>query len=422
MRNEVYFLLSVEQLFPDYVRNNGTILISGGLGGIGIAMSKWMIEKRGVKRILLMSRRSEQDLDENDPQYYDWIALKEIAIKYHASVAVVKADVTQFDRVLELIKQINESPYPLRGIIHGALVMQDKLLDSMTQEDLSKVMKPRIHGLWNLHYASEITSSPLHFFIMLSSLRNCFPNFGGSNYNSTNEFFDAFAHWRFNCKHLPALSVSVPVVSNAGFYHRNREVLAVILMEDAYEKLSAIIVFELIEKFYINQQRVDPVTSPIIASVKWKFLYSQIDTLHTRLMDIVKREYTLTANEKDTYGDKSLADIEALSLDIDKITNKIRLSVARLFGSSSIDRIDIGRPLIDQGMDSLSAVSLYNWLGSEFTIYIPLAEILQGISINKMARYIQSKLHETYSMSTVNTTITSEPLSALTGKIGGDEQ
>lgn len=422
MRNEMYFLLSVEQLFPDYVCNNGTILISGGLGGIGIAMSKWMIEKRGVKRILLMSRRSEQDLDENDPQYYGWIALKEISIKYHGSVVVVKADVTQFDRVLELIKQINQSPYPLRGIIHGALVLQDKLLDNMTQEELSKVMKPRIHGLWNLHCASEITSSPLHFFIMLSSLRNYFPNFGGSNYNATNEFFDAFAHWRFNCKHLPALSISIPVVSNAGFYHRNREVSAVNSIEDKYEKLSARIVFELIEKFYINQQRVDPVTSPIIAAVKWKILHSQIDTLHTRLMDIVKQEYNLAANGKDRYGDKSLADIETLSLDIDKIINKIRLSVARMFGSSSTDRIDIGRPLIDQGMDSLTAVSLYNWLGSEFTIYIPLAEILQGISINNIASYVQSKLHEKYSMSTVNATITSESSSTLTDKIEGDEQ
>ncbi|CAF4190027.1 unnamed protein product, partial [Adineta steineri] len=61
-------------MFPSDVCNDGTILISGGFGGLGLTMSRWMIEKRGVKRIALMSRRTLIELEQpSNPQYDDWL-------------------------------------------------------------------------------------------------------------------------------------------------------------------------------------------------------------------------------------------------------------------------------------------------------------------------------------------------------------
>jgi len=255
---------------------------------------------------------------------------------------------------------------------------------------------------------------------MLSSVRNYLINFGASNYNSTNEFFDAFAYWRFHCKHLPALSVSVPVVSDMGSSHRNHEILAPNFALNCYEELPFTVVFELIEKFYINQHKIDPVSTPVIFSVDWKVLHSQINTVHTRLVDIIKQEYNFNVDKTNKPREESASDKDTSNLDINKVTDKILLAVARLFGSLTTDRIDVERPLTEQGMDSLTAVSLYNWLSNEFTIDVPIAEILQGISVNRIGSYIQSKLHEHYPDCALSTSIVPQPTNTITDKTNGD--
>ena len=62
-------------MFPPAVFDKGTILISGGFGGLGLTMSRWMIEKHGVKQIALLSRRTRAQLEQSDnnPQLEDWL-------------------------------------------------------------------------------------------------------------------------------------------------------------------------------------------------------------------------------------------------------------------------------------------------------------------------------------------------------------
>ncbi|CAF1208961.1 unnamed protein product [Adineta steineri] len=75
------------------------------------------------------------------------------------------------------------------------------------------------------------------------------------------------------------------------------------------------------------------------------------------------------------------------------IIERIQMAVARLLGSADIDRILIDRSLTSQGMDSLAALSLYNWLEQETTVFIPLADLLQGNSIETIATVIHNKLN-----------------------------
>ncbi|CAF3966875.1 unnamed protein product [Adineta steineri] len=70
------------------------------------------------------------------------------------------------------------------------------------------------------------------------------------------------------------------------------------------------------------------------------------------------------------------------------------MAVARLLGATDTDRILVDRSLVSQGMDSLAALSLYNWLGQETSIYIPLVDLLQGYSIETIATVIHNKLNE----------------------------
>ncbi|CAF4205444.1 unnamed protein product [Rotaria sp. Silwood2] len=392
---------SVEQLqqqrqvnmFSNLVCNHGTIVISGGLGGLGIEMSKWMIKERGVKRIVLLSRRDIEELDHDSLQFNDWMNLIQVAKQYNASVIGMKADVRELSQVVEVLRRINENKdYPVRGIIHSAMVLHDGLLKHMTQEILSKVMQPKIRGAWNLHRATEILSCPISFFIMFSSLRNHIADLGQSNYNAGNNFLDALAYWRLNCRNLPALSVSLPAISGAGYLHNNAESIVKLMQEQGILLMPAIYVFKMIEKLhYIQQQQQVTETvnlsAPVMFVVDWKMLLSM--NLPSRLVNIAN-EYINTKEKQETPISSNNDDQS--TLDIDKITSKIRLQVSKLFGSLNVDRIISNRPLIHQGMDSLIAVELRSWLSKEMSVNIPIVELLQGMSIDDLVLYTRNKL------------------------------
>ncbi|CAF3676554.1 unnamed protein product [Adineta steineri] len=145
--NSLLKVVSDNTMFPLEVCNQGTILISGGFGGLGLTMSRWMIEQRGVKHIALMSRRTLTELEKpSNPQYDDWLRLKRTTKEYNAHVDVVQADVTNFQQVHDLIERFNKSSYPIRGIIHSAVVADDRTLNNLTQEHLSLVLPPKVRG------------------------------------------------------------------------------------------------------------------------------------------------------------------------------------------------------------------------------------------------------------------------------------
>ncbi|CAF1086081.1 unnamed protein product [Adineta steineri] len=381
-------------MFPPIVCQQGTILISGGFGGLGLTMSRWMIEKRGVERIILMSRRTLAALEQSsNPQYDDWLRLKQTINEYQAHVDVVQADVTKFDQAYDLVEKLSRTSYPVRGVIHSAVVAEDRTLAKMTQEYLTHVLAAKVRGAWILHQVTKLTHTPLHFFLMFSSNRNHLLEVASSGYNAGNQFLDALAYYRMTQLSLPALSVGLPAVSGAGMFHRQRDMLSTLQSTHGFEVLPPIAVFELIERFHANQKTCP---CPVIFAVNWQILYERRHKLPIfQLNKIVKERYTTM----------KLANISTASTEINSTTTsnlnrkstiveRIQMAVARLLGSTDIERILVDRSLVSQGMDSLAAVSLYNWLGQETSVYIPLVALLQGYSIETIATIIHNKLNE----------------------------
>ncbi|CAF4234209.1 unnamed protein product, partial [Adineta steineri] len=277
-------------MFPLEVRQQGTILISGGFGGLGLTMSRWMIEKRGVKHVTLMSRRKLVELEvSSNPQYDDWLKLKQISKTYDAHVDVVQVDVTNFDQVHDLIERLNQTSHPVRGIIHSAVVAEDRSLSNLTQEHLNRVLAAKVRGAWIFHQVIQLTHAPIHFFIMFSSIRNHLLELAAAGYNAGNQFLDALAHYRTIKLNLPALSVSLPAVSGAGMFHRHRDALISLQLTQGFELVPTVAVFELIEQFQANQN-ICP--CPVIFAANWQNLYERRQKLPTfHLSKIVEERY-----------------------------------------------------------------------------------------------------------------------------------
>ena len=126
--------------------------------------------------------------------------------------------------------------------------------------------------------------------------------------------------------------------------------------------------------------------------VDWAMLLSTMTVnLPTRLLRLAKEH--LWKGEQREIEVTAKTDDRAM-LDLAQLTTHIRLNVSKLFGSFNVDRIEINKPLIHQGMDSLIAVELRSWLAKEMSIYTPLVELLQGMSIHDLAVFTHKKLLE----------------------------
>lgn len=374
-------------MFPTIVSEKGTILISGGFGGLGLTMSRWMIEKHGIKRLALISRRTRLQLEqpESNPQFEEWLQLQTIATQSGTQIDIIQMDVTQYNDVYQTIERFNKTSYPIRGIIHSAVVSEDKLLANLDEQVLTRVMGPKILGAWNLHRASQDLGISLHFFIMFSSVRNHLLDPGSAGYNAGNEFLDALAFYRTRYLQQSALSISLPAISGAGMFHRQRHVLMDLYSNQGFETLPTLGTFELIERLFLKQNNCP---SPIVFAVDWNTLNKNKDNLSTyQLARLVEQKIDMDSVSLE----KRTANLES-NLNVETIIEQTRETVMRLLGSLTIDRIDINRSLLSQGMDSLAAVSLYNWISDTWNTQIPLANILQGISIQSIGSQIHEKL------------------------------
>jgi acyl transferase domain-containing protein/NADPH:quinone reductase-like Zn-dependent oxidoreductase/acyl carrier protein len=176
-------------------RADASYLITGGLGGLGLAVAGWMVE-HGARQLALVGRRAPQGAA------VDAIAKLEQA---GARVLVASADVSHPAEVEGLFATIARELPPLRGVIHAAGVLDDGVLLNQTAERFAAVMAPKVAGSWNLHQATR--DLPLEFFVMFSGAGTLLGSPGQGNYAAANAFLDALAQARF-AEALPAQSIA----------------------------------------------------------------------------------------------------------------------------------------------------------------------------------------------------------------------
>jgi NADPH:quinone reductase-like Zn-dependent oxidoreductase len=140
------------------VRRDGTYLITGGTGALGLQVAGWLAEE-GAGAIALLSRRG------TTPEIERTIA----RIRERGSdVVVLTGDVAEAQSLESALQSLPKHGPPLRGVIHAAGVLADGVLADMTLEQLDRAMLPKTRGAWNLHQATR--QQPLDFFVLFSSV------------------------------------------------------------------------------------------------------------------------------------------------------------------------------------------------------------------------------------------------------------
>jgi acyl transferase domain-containing protein len=166
------------------LRSDATYLITGGLGGLGLEVARWMVEQ-GARHLVLVGRRAASASASERVR-----ALEQAG----ARVTVASVDVSKEAEVARLLQQVDAVSPPLRGVVHAAGVLADAALLQQDPERFERVMAPKVAGAWNLHRLTE--GRALDFFVLFSSASATLGSAGQGNYAAANTFLDALAHER----------------------------------------------------------------------------------------------------------------------------------------------------------------------------------------------------------------------------------
>jgi len=173
----------------------GTTLVTGGLGGLGLTVAGWLV-RRGARHLALLGRR------EPTPAAREALVALERA---GATVRVVQGDIADQTQVAHALAEIDRAMPPLRGVVHAAGILDDSTLSNLDRGRLDAVMAPKLMGAWNLH--AMTAERPLDLFVLFSSAASLLGLAGQANYAAGNAFLDALAAHR-SARGLPALAVA----------------------------------------------------------------------------------------------------------------------------------------------------------------------------------------------------------------------
>jgi acyl transferase domain-containing protein/SAM-dependent methyltransferase/acyl carrier protein len=349
-------------------------LITGGLGGFGLAVADRLV-RRGARQIALAGR--------GDPSP-SALAAVDVMRQRGAEVRICKADITDREQAREVIANVQRSMGPLRGIIHAAMVLDDTPIERMTEERMAKAMAPKIMGAWNLHKLT--TDAPLDFFVLFSSFVSVVGNPGQANYAAGNAFLDALAHYR-RIRGLPALSVNWGALQDVGHVANSPETL------QRFDRLGvkAMPIAEALDA--LDELMASNTAQIAVARMEWKdFLRSAWSRVPARFADFAGE-----AGREDRQSTMSSRVQEILEADESALPSLLESYVQEILARAmrtSPAQIDPQQPLRNLGLDSLIAVEVRNYIKADLNLSVPMAKFTQDASIGSLATYVAERLHD----------------------------
>ncbi len=177
------------------INQHADYVITGGLGGLGLAVAQWLADNK-AGRIWLLSRREASGA-----------ALQKIQTMQQQGIDIqcLQVDIAEDQFVAKMMDKIDQKGGTLKGLVHAAGVLNDGLLENMESEDFLQVLSAKVQGAWLLHQATK--ELELDFFVLFSSAASVLGSIGQSAYAAANAAMDGLAHYR-KIQGLPALTLN----------------------------------------------------------------------------------------------------------------------------------------------------------------------------------------------------------------------
>ncbi|WP_232628647.1 type I polyketide synthase [Methylobacterium sp. Leaf118] len=353
------------------VNPDGVHLVTGGLGGFGIEVARWLAD-RGARRILLVGRSGTPSPDGR-------AAIAELEAR-GVRVETQACDIVRREAVEALLDGIEAAGDRLAGVIHGAMVLQDGLITAIEPETLAAVIAPKVIGAEHLDAATRARA--LDYFVLFSSATTFIGNPGQGSYVAANGFMEGLARQRRRLG-LPALAVAWGAIGDVGVLARNKAVMETLSSRVGVTPMEARRCLDFMAEA-LEGQGASPDEGVIaIAAMHWGKARERLATLRS------PSYAALAADQQAESGAVATINIVALlrAGDIDAVrktvADAIVEDIARILRLPK-DDISRVRQLSEIGLDSLMGVELGASLQERFALDAPPAGISSGLTVNEL--------------------------------------
>lgn len=360
---------------------SGTVLITGGLGALGLEVARWLVD-RGARRLLLTGRRGL-------PPRTDWDTVDDPGIRHQidsvlalealgVTVRALALDITDADQVAAALEPGALGLPPVTGVVHAAGVVNNALVGKVELDGLREVLAPKVGGALVLHRL--FPPGTLDFFVLFSSCGQIAHLAGQASYAAANSFLDALATHRNSGGHTETVSLGWTAWRGLGLSAD----IATTMLEANSRGLEAVSASEAFrawafgDRFQADYQailRVVPTPSHSVRLPMFRDLTASQETVGaaggqsfvTELADLPREEVQ----------ERVIADVR------EQVATELNLEPSA---------VELKRPLVELGVDSVMTVALRVRLQRRFGLDLPPTILWARPTVAALAEHIMDSL------------------------------
>ncbi|MFJ9821132.1 SDR family NAD(P)-dependent oxidoreductase [Streptomyces sp. NPDC101151] len=354
---------------------DGTVLITGGTGGLGALIARHLVTEHGVRSLLLAGRRGA-----DAPGATELCAtLGELG----AEVTLARCDAADRADLAALLTE-----HDVRAVVHAAGVVDNGVLATLDADKVDRVLRPKVDAAWNLH---ELTrEKDLSAFVLLSSTAGLLVGGGQANYAAANTFLDGLAAHRRSLG-LPAVSLAYGLWSGSGGMTDGIDTADLERLRRL--GLPPLTPAQGLRTFDAALDGEDAVVVPVrldTAAVR-----ARPDGVPALLRGLVRPARRRGAEPAAGAPADSWRERLAPLPDAERdraLLELVRTHVAAVLGHPSPESVDPGRAFQEMGFDSLAAVELRNLLASTTGLTLPATLVFDQPTPLTLAAHLKTAL------------------------------
>jgi len=400
---QTFEAVNIESNNPPLLRQQGVYLITGGLGGIGLSIARYLAQTVQAKLVLLS--RSPLSLQQNDDKTRDKIRLIQDLENLGSEVLVLSADVADLEQMNQMTAQILEKFGHIHGVVHAAGLPAGGAIELKTKSQADEILRAKVHGTLVLNQV--LRDVKLDWWVLCSSLTSVLGGFGQVDYCAANTFLDAFAHQNNMRTDWRTLAINWDAWQEVGM-------AATMIKQEKYlETKGGSKHHRFMGKLQTHQLGLTPTEGVEVFCGAFSVPSSQIivstqnfkERHSTNLKDIKEFDLQLDSTQKASLSTTNVSSYERpnLSASYQPPRNKTEQAIVQCWQEGlGIEQIGINDNFLELGGDSLIAMQILSNLRKILQTQISLNSFLSASNVAQLAASIEIELEPISNKDDVN--------------------
>lgn len=377
------------------IKEEGTYIITGGTGAIGVQASKYLASEANVNLSFLVRSKL--------PDRVEWDAIVEAGIDKKtigiinnirdiestgSKVQTYSCDISSYDDVKRVIDEIKQTQGKINGIVHCAGVPGEGYIVRKDKKIFDSVISPKVEGTWILDSLTK--DQDLDFMVLCSSMMTFIGAPGQADYVVGNTFLDGYAQKR-NKEGRRTITINWTAWSDAGMaaakdIRGGKSLFTPLTSEEGREVFGEIIQSD-ITNLVTGDLNHD---IALQTGLHYEYMMKLSDEVKAPIQRLIRK----MENESHKEEVKENSEILIVGKNDGNYT-EIEKKLAIIYGSVlNLDEIDIYDSFSDMGGDSIVATQLLKGIDHEYPGIVDITDIFSKATVIEMAHHVEERTVE----------------------------